>query len=200
MPRKPEFDREHALHNAMKLFWRRGYHASSMQHLLQVTGLSRSSFYAAFIDKRSLYRECLALFGRRTRDILKQTINPDQPLAAIEGFFRRTLCDVPSERVAWGCMMVNTVLELADTDPELQLHALDLLARMEADFEALFDAADTLGQLQSGYTPAQGAAHIMILNQGLRVQSRQKPPKEELAAAIVTGLSLAGIPVGAVAA
>lgn len=197
MPRKPEFDREQALQNAMKLFWRRGYHASSLQDLLAATGLSRSSFYATFTDKRSLYAECLVLFGRRTQAILHRELDSQQPLSAIPAFFRHTLCNVPRERVAWGCMMVNTVLELADSDDGLQQLALDLLAQMEADFERLFAEAAALGQLESVFTPAQLAAHVMTLNQGLRVQSRQKLSPEQLEATLVTSLSLAGVPVQA---
>jgi TetR/AcrR family transcriptional repressor of nem operon len=197
MPRKPEFDRDTALQNAMKLFWRRGYHATSLPDLLAVTGLSRSSFYAAFTDKRSLYAECLVLFGRRTRDILRRGRDPQQPLAALAAFFRRTLCEVPGHRVDRGCMMVNTVLELADSDDGLRQLAVDLLARMEADFEAVFTEAAALGHVDSRFTPAQRAAHLMTLNQGLRVQSRQKLSPEQLEATLVTGLSLAGVPVRA---
>lgn len=194
MPRKPEFDRDTALQNAMKLFWRRGYHATSLPDLLAATGLSRSSFYATFTDKRSLYAECLSLFGQRTREILRRGRDPQQPLAALTAFFRRTLADVPRQRVDWGCMMVNTVLELADSDDGLRQLAVDLLARMEADFQDIFAEALALGHVDSQFTPAQRAAHVMTLNQGLRVQSRQQLSPRQLRATLATGLSLAGVP------
>jgi len=194
MPRKPEFDRQRALQNAMQLFWRRGYHPSSLSDLLAVTGLSRSSFYATFVDKRSLYAECLELFGQRTRQILQREADDEQPLRAIAGFFRHTLFEVPRARSTWGCMMVNTVLELAGNDDELQQLALDLLAQIEDDFAGIFARAQALGQLDSPFTPEQLAAHLMTLNQGFRVQSRQKQDRAQLESTLNTSLSLAGIP------
>ena len=48
MPRKPEFNREQAVDAALKLFWRRGYTATTLPELLQAMGIARSSFYATF--------------------------------------------------------------------------------------------------------------------------------------------------------
>ena len=194
MPRKPEFDRQRALEQAMKLFWRRGFHASSLEDLLAATGLSRSSFYAAFTDKRTLYTECLNLFGERTRALLHHDYDSRKPLDAISGFFRHTLFGVPPERVTWGCMMVNTVLELADSEDALQQRAMRLLGAIEQDFEALFAQAVELGQIDTTFTPRELAAHVMTLNQGLRVQSRQKLSREHMHNTLTTSLALAGLP------
>ena len=63
MPRTPEFDRTRTLNRALKLFWARGYTATSLADLLEAMGIARSSFYASFGDKRSLFIECLEVFG-----------------------------------------------------------------------------------------------------------------------------------------
>ncbi|MEO1614160.1 MAG: helix-turn-helix domain-containing protein, partial [Pseudomonadota bacterium] len=54
----------------MSLFWRQGYQATSLADLLAAMEIGRSSFYAAFTDKRSLFIECLDLFSSRTIDLL----------------------------------------------------------------------------------------------------------------------------------
>ena len=46
----------------MKLFWARGYLATSLPDLLEAMGIARSSFYATFGTKRELFIECLMLF------------------------------------------------------------------------------------------------------------------------------------------
>ena len=55
MARPIEFDREQALEAALKLLWSQGYVATSLNQLLETMGIGRSSFYAAFTDKRSLF-------------------------------------------------------------------------------------------------------------------------------------------------
>lgn len=55
MPRKPEYDRNDVLERAASAFIHHGYEGASMSLLLEATGLSKSSLYAGFGDKRSLY-------------------------------------------------------------------------------------------------------------------------------------------------
>ena len=60
MARPPEFDRTKALEAAMKLFWIRGFTATSLPDLLEAMGIARSSFYASFRTKRDLFTEWLS--------------------------------------------------------------------------------------------------------------------------------------------
>ena len=59
-PGRPrQFDIEDAVGDAMNVFWTRGYHATSLTDLLDVTGLSRGSLYKAFGDKKSLFLKAM---------------------------------------------------------------------------------------------------------------------------------------------
>ena len=60
MGRPLEYNPEQVLDAAMNLFWQRGYEGASLQDLLAVMALSKSSLYQAFGNKRSLF---FALFG-----------------------------------------------------------------------------------------------------------------------------------------
>ncbi len=48
MARRIEFDYDSVLENAMQQFWREGYEASSVQKLLDVTGINRGTLYNSF--------------------------------------------------------------------------------------------------------------------------------------------------------
>ena len=56
------FDRAAALAVAMRLFWQHGFEATSIAELTQAMGITPPSLYAAFGDKRGLFREAVALY------------------------------------------------------------------------------------------------------------------------------------------
>lgn len=172
MARPIEFDRAKARDRALSLFWRKGYQATSLTDLVAATGLSRSSFYASFGDKRTLFLECLDVFAERTRQLLLDARNAMAPVDAIQHFFAHSFDGDGAVRDAWGCMMVNTVLEAAGVEDALRSRASDLLEKMNALF------IDTLVDAGLPHFEAKAWADIvMTLNEGLRVQSRRRVPR-----------------------
>ena len=193
MARSPEFDRKKALEAAMKLFWARGYTATSLPDLLEAMGIARSSFYASFSTKRELFTECLQLFGNRTLAIVDESARKLPPAALPRAFFDATVLDAPPRRTRHGCMMVNTVLELAEVDPELSQLATQKLNAIESAFALAFQLAQQKGQLETSRSPEELASLVMTLNFGLRIRSRQNPSRQALEPIIENGLSLLGL-------
>ena len=56
MPRSEVFNRDEVLEKAKNVFWLKGYNATSMQDLVNATGLNRSSIYNSFESKLNLYK------------------------------------------------------------------------------------------------------------------------------------------------
>ena len=68
----------------MDVFWSKGYEATSLDDLCEVTGLSRSSIYATFGSKRNLLLQSVDRYvERRTPDIAAVLA---QPLPIREAF------------------------------------------------------------------------------------------------------------------
>jgi len=193
MARPIEFDRTKALEAAMKQFWARGYSASSLADLLEAMGLARSSFYASFGTKRKLFMECLELFGERTLAIITKDTEHLSPSALPRAFFEATLLNVSQRKAKQGCMMVNSVLELADVDPELNQLAAKKLAAIENAFALAFEQAQEQGELATTLKPKELAKLVMTINLGLRVQSRQKQSRATLESIIDNSLSMLGL-------
>lgn len=177
MARPLEFDRSKAVNKALVLFWRKGYQASSLADLLSAMGIGRSSFYAAFTDKRTLFLECLDLFAARTVDVVQRARSEMPPVDALQHFFERNFVGVPGSGVAakasrhWGCMLVNTVLEMAGVDDELAERASRHLGEMQRVFQAcLRDAGAKAARAE------ELAAMLMLVNEGIRVSSRRRLP------------------------
>ena len=89
--------------------------------------------------------------------------------------------------------MVNTVLELAEVDRELNQFATHKLNAVEAAFARAFEQAQAEGELDVNFSAAQLANMVMTINMGLRVQSRKLQSKEDLEVLIENSLSLLGL-------
>jgi AcrR family transcriptional regulator len=58
------FDREAALTQATRVFWTKGYEATSIADLKEAMGIESPSLYAAFGSKEALYTEALHHYGK----------------------------------------------------------------------------------------------------------------------------------------
>jgi TetR/AcrR family transcriptional repressor of nem operon len=175
------------VNRALVLFWRKGYQATSLEDLLKGMGIGRSSFYAAFGDKRTLFIECVDLFGVRTLDIVRRDRGQMPPLDALQEFFERSFTDAQGvgSKANWGCMLVNTVIEMADVDEDLVSHASRYLSDMQLLFKDCLQEA--------GASPARAeelAAMLMVFNEGIRVSSRRRLPQAQYLQPVATTFQL----------
>ncbi|MGD9921955.1 MAG: TetR/AcrR family transcriptional regulator, partial [Pseudorhodoplanes sp.] len=67
MPWEKQFDTDEVLEKAMRAFWDRGYEATSLQDLVDHTGINRGSLYATFGDKHALFIAALRRYDESRR-------------------------------------------------------------------------------------------------------------------------------------
>jgi TetR/AcrR family transcriptional repressor of nem operon len=141
-----QFDPEAVLSAAMRLFWRQGYDATSIQDLEAATGLGRGSLYNAFGDKETLFLKVLerysAEFGAPPlRHLAKEDCNlglRDTLQAQVDRLLDKT--------VPGGCLMINTILGREGTD-RIGERVNGAVKGMKAAFRAAFQRAVAAGQL-----------------------------------------------------
>lgn len=148
MARPRTFSPDDALLAALDVFRRQGYEATSIQDLVDATGLSRSSLYATFGDKHTLYLSALDRYRQLGREHLSQALDcaqGDSPLCAIQSYLEAIAAE-PSDGEAPppGCLMTNAAAEIATRDPETARRAsesADQLAQAFAETLVLAQAA-----------------------------------------------------------
>ncbi|UMP05023.1 TetR/AcrR family transcriptional regulator [Amycolatopsis sp. EV170708-02-1] len=173
MARPKEFDERAAVGRAMDAFWARGYEGTSTQALCEATGLGRSSIYNTFTSKHALFMRALDHYAER--GIAARTALFEEPRTGIErirALFAYTI-DEEVEHHGRGCLVVNTVAEFGERDPEIK-------ARIDADTRrhlSLLSACAKEGQLDgtidSGREPGAVAEFAHSTVAGLRLMSRR---------------------------
>jgi TetR/AcrR family transcriptional regulator, transcriptional repressor for nem operon len=188
MARPQAYDTQQALQQASELFWAQGYSATSIDQLLEVMGLSRSSLYHAFGDKRSLFLQVLEFFASQMDPVCEMLTVADNPAQVVRTFFEQTHLNVADPNRHKGCLLVNTVVELADVDVELVATAATHLKRLEQALCTCFERGVASGQLAADKDPQALAQFFMSVNKGLRVSMRHGASNDEIRAVAETAL------------
>jgi len=147
MGRPYEFDREETLSKAMELFWEKGYKATSIEDLVDRMGIKRGSIYNTFGDKHSLFIAAVEYYAKEvTSRTIKILESPGSPLENIKLFFE-TIVNTPSDKKTRGCLISNTVVELAPHDEKVADTVRIILKRIQNAFLHCLDKAVELGEL-----------------------------------------------------
>ena len=112
MGRPRTFDPDAVLDAAQRAFHAAGYGGTSVQDLVQATGLSRSSLYGTWGDKQGLYLAVLDRYAEAGRRQTAATCDGVPPLDAVRAMLE-AWAGSPDGR---GCLLVNAAAERAGED------------------------------------------------------------------------------------
>lgn len=175
MPRKREFDAEQALHDAMSVFWEKGYSATSIEDLVAATGVNRYGLYDVYDSKRELYLAALRRYDRTviTRAILELE-RPEAGLDAIHTVFNRILRRVRSGNAKFGCLMCNAAEEVAPFDEDVARQVSTYQRRLAKAFGKAVANAQANGDVPRGVDSAPTGRYLAGLIQGVSYLARSQ--------------------------
>lgn len=178
MPWTKNFDIDVTLDKAMRLFWSRGYDATSMTDLVRNMGINRGSLYDTFGDKRSLFIAALHRYDDKCRKSRLAALERELcPIAAIQGLFDHWIDLILDDPTRAGCFLTNTALELSTHDCEIE----NIVAQSQKETEQFFYRLIKTGQ-RSGDIPhaldARQTARVLLAELvGLLVLARSRPER-----------------------
>lgn len=173
--RAAPFDRETTLDRALALFWRKGYHATSLKDLEAALSLKPGSIYAAFTNKETLFRTVLARYAdNSTAGLTALLARHDSPIAALQDY-ALSLADLSQQPPSRACMLVKTLLETGGSDPELHALAQDHLDAVQSVMEQAFVHARASGEIPATADPHRLARYLQSSIIGLRVLAQRDP-------------------------
>jgi AcrR family transcriptional regulator len=122
------FDRDAALVEATRLFWERGYEATSVGELTEAMGIRPGSLYAAFGDKKSLFKEVVHAYGRTPVGAFIGVALSEE-LTAYEAFsriLREAAVIYPDPSHPAGCLTISAATNVTVQDAEVAAFLRDL--------------------------------------------------------------------------
>ena len=158
--RPREFDEEAALEAAMDAFWQKGYEATSLAELCVCTGLHKGSLYQAFGDKHQLFMRALRHYAdTEFKETAAVAFQHESPLDSIRAVVR-TVCSHAEE--GRGCMMINSIVELAPHDPDVRKAIEDEGQRRMRVMTELLTRAREMGEIRPELEPRKLAQQLLI--------------------------------------
>ena len=176
------YDADIAVGNALDLFRRSGYAATSLDDLSAATGMNRPSLYGAFGDKRALYIKSYQRYRddytAKVIELFKADIDIRERLRR---FYAAALDIYTSDDTdACGCFAVMTVASDAITDPEIRALMIEGFKELEEAFAWCFRTAIARGELPETADVGTLAAMASALLNLLSIRARAGVPRAEL--------------------
>lgn len=181
MSRAREFDEEVAVQRAMRLFWRKGYDAATLPDLLKSMRISRGSFYNAFGTKREVLAQAIRRYMDSGMDgILVPLGEPDAGRKEIESAFARLVDYTASPKGRQGCLVGNTMTDLAMADPELRPILMTARTRVEDALTQAVKRGQDSGTIGCRDDPRAIGRFLLNTISGLMVACKTQPERAVL--------------------
>ncbi len=178
--RPREFDRTEALNQAMKIFWQKGYTATSMNDLYEAMGIKSPSLYAAFGSKEDLYEEVLLHYEQSVAPVIwgHMTTEPS-PRQAVWLWLERSAGMLTQTGMPHGCMVTLSAVGSEGNDRLGQL-----VRRLRSGGNDLLKArlveAQAKGELPVSVDVDALTYLYISIQQGMSIQARDGASRETL--------------------
>jgi len=191
MPKVKQFDEVEVLKKAKDVFTEKGYNGTSMDDLVQATGLSRSSIYDTFGDKHGLFLRTLDQYKTAQLDDLTQLqAKTDSPKKKIRIIFDYTVKDILTDEERKGCMLVNASIEMSCVDKVIAKAALESMEEMEGHLYILIKEGQAKGEIAKKASPKALARYLYNSLMGLRMVGKSRPDADALREIVKVTLSI----------
>ena len=164
MARTREFDTDQAIAAIGDKFWADGYEATGVADLVEVTGVGRASLYGAFGSKQEMLHRAVERY--LDTQIERQWSEVDgNGLEGATHMFRQfaKFRELRPERAQWGCLMVNSIVELGRTDEAIVELGGRYRSRIRHAFRTAYEVAVERGEIAPGNIDEQVELSTMMI-------------------------------------
>lgn len=185
MKRARPYNRDVALDAAITLFWRKGWHGTSLKDLEAVLSMKPGSIYAAFKSKEALFLEAFDRYVARSQARLEARMEAAETvLDGLAGHLRgiaQPAGDNPSV-----CFIAKTMLETGPGDGAIAERSRAGFDAMLDQFVHIFRRAKEDGELPADVDPDLIARRYQVQVAALRIEAYRGTDAQTLSALVET--------------
>ena len=174
------FDKDTALDQALKIFWQHGYEGASLSDLTRAMGINRSSMYATFGNKETLFRMALERYTEGPLAVIGEALQEPTARAVVERLLRVIAEAYTNPQTPPGCLTVQGAIASGEESDPIRQELIERRREIEGALRARLEQARMSGDLPVDTDPAAFARYIMTIVQGMAVQSAGGISSEEL--------------------
>ncbi len=163
----------------MKLFWDKGYEGTSMADLAKAMGLSPSSIYAAFGDKKALFQRAADKYAEDAASFYQGALAETTINTVIRSLLFRTVEFLTTPGNPKTCFTLGAMPYNSDTEPIRQM-LVEVQKRGQIALKARLGKARKTGDLKSDVDVADLARFITTMIGGLIIQADNGATKTEM--------------------
>lgn len=191
MARTKAFDEAEVLEKAKQLFWKQGFHATSIQNLVDHLGINRASIYDTFGDKNKLYEMALRSYREESAIYLQERMAKFKSIKnGLRTLLREGIMAALNDDDCKGCFVVNCTSEYLPKHQHILTELLDNKDTFEKTVRQTLQRGKDSGELAADLNVKDVAAYLYTVFSGIQIIAKVKPDKRELFKTIDLGLKV----------
>jgi len=184
------FENKELVSRAQSVFWEKGYTATSLNDLLEVTGIGSGSFYNSFKGgKKEVFKAAILQRRESFNNFRKELEISITPLEVIIDFIKG-IAESSKEENLRVCIIANTVVEMTFLDDELEAEAVHILKDVEKMFTDVLVKEKLNGNLSNPLSGLVLGRYLVSFWCGLNTLRRIYPDRKVLAEQIEMQLDI----------
>ncbi|RPH23666.1 TetR/AcrR family transcriptional regulator [Buttiauxella warmboldiae] len=186
------FDREAALDKAMALFWKHGYEATSMAHLVEATGAKAPTLYAEFTNKEGLFKAVLDRYIARFAKMREACLFCEERTLeeALEAYLSLIAKLFTEKDTPTGCFIICTSSVLAASSDDIAAVIKTRQSMQEETLARFLASCQQKGEIPAASCVRKLAKYLCCIIQGMSVSARENASYEELMQIVNTTMRL----------
>ena len=173
------FDADSVQDKFLSVFWEKGYRATTTRELARSAGISESSLFNSFNNKRDLYLGILRRYSEKSVHMRKQLETEESAITGIRNYWNSLAAIAKDPARNQGCLITNATVEQID-DPEIIQYLKTVHRGYDKAFQKTLDRAVKQGELRADTDTEALAQFLSHSAQGFRVLSKLNPDSRKI--------------------